>query len=108
MPKYSGLRLTADPLLVVAHDDHRHRRRRSTGVEPVQLRGGEVAGGRERDRRVEQGDGDAGQLDPLVAGVLLLTSVGVVVAAHDVEAVTERLAVALLERCELLRRCRRS
>ena len=45
---------------------------------------------RRRDRRVEQGDGDAGQLDPLVAGVLVLAAVGVVVAAHDVEAVAER------------------
>ena len=31
---------------------------------------------------VEQGDGDAGQLDPLVAGVLVLAAVGVVVAAR--------------------------
>ena len=58
--------------------------------------------GRERDRRVEQGDGDAGQLDPLVSGVLLLTSVSIVVAAHHVKAVAERLAIALLERRELL------
>ena len=57
-----------------------------------------------RDRRVEQGDRHAGQLDPLVAGVLVLAPVGVVVAAHDVQAIAERRAVARLEGGELLRR----
>ena len=39
-----------------------------------------------------------GQLDPLVAGVAGLALVGVVVAAHDVQAVAEAAAVAGLER----------
>ena len=59
-------------------------------------------------RGVEQGDGDARQVDPLVAGVVVLAAVGVVVAARDVQAVAERLPVAGLEGGELLGACRRS
>ena len=52
--------------------------------------------------RVEQGHRHAVELDPLVAGVLVLAAVGVVVAAHDVQAIAERRAVARFEGGELV------
>jgi hypothetical protein len=55
-----------------------------------------------RDRGVHQRHDHAGQLDPLVAGVLGLTLVRVVVAPHHVETFAERTAVAVLERRPLL------
>ena len=80
----------ADPLLVVSHHEHRSIGRGAVVVEPLELLGGDRAGRRSRDRGVEECHRQPRQLDPLIAGVLVLMAVRVVVAAHHVETVTER------------------
>ena len=67
---------------MVAHDDDRVGGRRRGRVEPVDLVVTEVAARLVRHARVQQGDVDPGQLDPRVAGVVLLTPEAVVVVAH--------------------------
>ena len=84
------------------HDQHRTVGRRAPCVEPVDLVRCEEPGRATGNGRVEQGDAHARQVDPAVAGEARLAAVGVVVAAHDVQAVTELGAVARLERGELL------
>ena len=87
---------------MVAHHEHRCVGDRGVGVEPVELLGGEHAGGVLGDDGVHQRDGHPGQLHPSVAGVRVLAVVGVVVAAHHVQPVAERTPVAGLERRPLL------
>ena len=86
---------------MVPHHEDRNRRGRRAGVEPVELLGRQVTSSRPRNGGVDEGDGHTWQPDPLVPCILALAAIGVVVAAHDVEAVAERRAVAVLERGEL-------
>ena len=94
--------LALGPLLVMAHREHRHGRRRRSRVEPVELLRRQVPGRGVRDRGVEERDCHTGELEPLVAGVVALAAEGVVVAPHDVQARPEGGAVARLEGGELL------
>ena len=85
------------PLLMMA-EQQRAPGGRKLIVEPLDLRRPHRPGRPERDRGVEQRDRQTGQIDPLVAGVGGLAVMGVVVAAHDVQALAERCAVARFER----------
>ena len=90
------------PLLMVAHQQHPSGGLRQTLVDLGQLGGPQTPGGLASDRGVEQPDRDSGQLDPLVAGVPMLALVGIVIAADDVQEVSERLTPARFERRPLL------
>ena len=91
-----------DPLLVVAHHQHRPVGGSRQCVQPVELVGRDLTGGASGNHGVEERDGHTGQLDPLVARVPGLPVVRVVVTAHDMQLVYERRAVAGLERIPLL------
>lgn len=94
--------LSRDPLLMVTHHEHRTIRRGRQLVEPLQLLGADRARRVFGSNRVEQGNGDTGKIDPLVARIFVLPVIRVVIAANDMEAIAEGIPIEGFERGKLV------
>ena len=91
----------------MSHHDDRVGRGFGDGVQPLELLVAHAAVVVSGHRRVEQGDGQAVELDLLVARIRRLPADAVVVAANGEQSLAERRAIAALEGGELVIEARR-